>query len=139
MRLIDADALKEYIDCGHLRDPGELCFSEIDVVELIDAQTTVEVTDKEDFPEGFFEKPRRQATEEKGFDEKTCIPVTIHYAEPVRHGVWIETEENHGFDDEFRNKALSCSVCRVAFRISDYAQIEDFRYCPNCGARMDEE
>ena len=77
MRLIDADALKEYIDCGHLRDPGELCFSEIDVVELIDAQPTVEVTDKEDFPKGFFEKPRRQATEEKGFDEKTCIPVTI--------------------------------------------------------------
>lgn len=60
-------------------------------------------------------------------------------AEPVRHGKWIETEENHGFDNEVRNKALSCSVCRVAFRISDYAQIEDFRYCPNCGARMDEE
>ena len=57
----------------------------------------------------------------------------------VKTGHWIETEENHGFDDEFRNKALSCSVCRVAFRISDYAQIEDFRYCPNCGARMDEE
>lgn len=42
-RLIDADALKEYIDCGHLRDPGELCFSEIDVVELIDAQPTVDL------------------------------------------------------------------------------------------------
>ena len=60
-------------------------------------------------------------------------------AETVRHGKWIETEENHGFDNEVRNKALSCSVCRVAFRISDYAQIEDFRFCPNCGARMDEE
>ena len=57
-------------------------------------------------------------------------------AEPVRHGHWIETEENHGFDDEVRNKALACSVCRVAFRISDYEQIEDFRYCPNCGADM---
>lgn len=60
-------------------------------------------------------------------------------AVPVRHGKWIATEEYHGFDDEVRNKALSCSVCRVAFRISDYAQIEDFRYCPNCGARMHEE
>lgn len=60
-------------------------------------------------------------------------------AEPVRHGKWIETEENHGFNNEVRNKALACSVCRVAFRISDYAQIEDFRYCPNCGARMDKE
>ena len=34
---------------------------------------------EEEFPEGFFEKPRRHATEEKGFDEKTCIPVTITY------------------------------------------------------------
>ena len=60
-------------------------------------------------------------------------------AEPVRRGKWIATEEYHGFDDEVRNKALSCSVCRIAFRISDYTLIEDFRYCPNCGARMDEE
>ena len=30
-----------------------------------------------DFPEGFFEKPRQQATEEKGFDEKTCVPVIV--------------------------------------------------------------
>ena len=59
-------------------------------------------------------------------------------AVPVKRGHWIETEENHGFDDEVRNKALSCSVCRVAFRISDYALIEDFRYCPNCGADMRE-
>lgn len=38
---------------------------------------------EEDFPEGFFEKPRPHATEEKGFDEKTCVPVTIEL-----HG-WI--------------------------------------------------
>ena len=41
-RLIDADALKEYIDCGHLRNPCEVCFSELDVVNLIDAQPTIE-------------------------------------------------------------------------------------------------
>ncbi len=57
-------------------------------------------------------------------------------AETVKRGHWIETEEYHGFDNEVRNKALSCSVCRVAFRISDYAQIEDFKFCPNCGADM---
>lgn len=60
-------------------------------------------------------------------------------AEPVKRGLWLPTYENHGFDDEVENLALACSVCHVAFRISDYAQIEDFRYCPNCGARMDEE
>ena len=41
-RYIDADALKEYIDCGHLRSPCEVCFSELDVANLIDAQPTVE-------------------------------------------------------------------------------------------------
>ena len=41
-RYIDADALKEYIDCGHLRNPCEVCFSELDVVNLIDAQPTIE-------------------------------------------------------------------------------------------------
>ena len=78
-RPIDADALKEWFP-----DNGEGSWTyNVIVKACIDAQPTVEVTDKEDFPEGFFEKPRRHATEEKGFDEKTCIPVTIHYAEPV--------------------------------------------------------
>ena len=30
MRLIDADALIEFIDPGHLRHPDELAFSELD-------------------------------------------------------------------------------------------------------------
>jgi len=42
MRLIDADALKRYIDCGHLRSPTELCFSELDVVRMLDRQPTIE-------------------------------------------------------------------------------------------------
>lgn len=41
-RLIDANALKEVIDCGHLRNPCEVCFSELDVVNLIDAQPTID-------------------------------------------------------------------------------------------------
>ena len=60
-------------------------------------------------------------------------------AEPVRHGKWIKTEEFHGYENEIRHKGLACSVCNVAFRVSDYELIEDFRYCPNCGARMDKE
>lgn len=35
MRLIDADALIEFIDAGHLRHPGELVFSELDVVNML--------------------------------------------------------------------------------------------------------
>lgn len=35
MRPIDADALIEFIDPGHLRHPGELVFSELDVVNML--------------------------------------------------------------------------------------------------------
>lgn len=41
-RLIDADALKSWIDCGHLRSPIELCFSEIDVIRMLDKQPTID-------------------------------------------------------------------------------------------------
>lgn len=42
MRPIDADALKSWIDCGHLRRPTELCFSEQDVVRIIDMRPTID-------------------------------------------------------------------------------------------------
>ena len=42
MRLIDADALKSWIDCGHLRNPTELCFSELDLVRMLDKRPTIE-------------------------------------------------------------------------------------------------
>lgn len=35
MRPIDADALIEFIDPGHLRHPGELVFSELGVVNML--------------------------------------------------------------------------------------------------------
>lgn len=34
-RLIDADALLDFIDVGHLRHPSELCFSEIEVANML--------------------------------------------------------------------------------------------------------
>lgn len=40
MRLIDADAQIEFIDAGHLRHPGELVFSELDVVNMLREQPT---------------------------------------------------------------------------------------------------
>ena len=41
-RLIDADALKEYIDTGHLKDPSQLCFSDWDVLTMINNTSTAE-------------------------------------------------------------------------------------------------
>lgn len=42
MRLIDADVFKSYIDCGHLRPPTETCFSELEVVRMIDKQPAID-------------------------------------------------------------------------------------------------
>ena len=47
------------------------------VCDLITLSVKDKKETKKEFPEGFFEKPRRHATEEKGFDEKTCVPVTV--------------------------------------------------------------
>ena len=42
MRLIDANAFKDYIDCGHLRPPTKVCFSELDVCNMIDKRPTID-------------------------------------------------------------------------------------------------
>ena len=46
MRLIDADALIDFIDLGHLRHPGELTFSELDVVNMLNHAPTAYDADK---------------------------------------------------------------------------------------------
>ena len=43
MRLIDADALIEFIDLGHYRNPLELCYSEQYVVDMIESRPTAAV------------------------------------------------------------------------------------------------
>ena len=44
-RLIDADALIEFIDPEHLRHPGELTFSELDVVNMLNHAPTAYKSD----------------------------------------------------------------------------------------------
>lgn len=61
-------------------------------------------------------------------------------AEPVKRGRWIYHD-----DDDMRYDDYHCSVCRKLFtvdaeRIDDICfVIDDLKYCPNCGARMEEE
>ena len=69
------------------------------------------------------------------YDSETvqrCIEVLSNAqtidAEPVRHGKWI-------FESIGRHGVMTCSECR---KMQDY-QTLCFTYCPNCGARMDEE
>lgn len=59
-------------------------------------------------------------------------------AETAKHGEWIEKMWFHCVYDELPRIAYVCSECHVAFPADDYL-VENFRYCPHCGAKMDEE
>lgn len=64
----------------------------------------------------------------KAFDAINEAPTVD--AVPVRHGKWTvewETEDT---------RMLRCSECRMVFNVG---KGRDGNYCPNCGARMDEE
>ena len=45
MRPIDADALINFIDMGHLRNPLEACYSERDVVDMLESRPTITLDD----------------------------------------------------------------------------------------------
>ena len=52
---------------------------------------------------------------------------------PVRHGYWIE-QENWALDDYY----YTCSICREDFyMIVGTPSDNNYKYCPNCGAKMD--
>ena len=132
-RYIDADVMKEYIDCGHLRNPCEVCFSELDVINLIDAQPTVDAVPLDGFLKmskgGYVIYQREWLYEhlEQEFDILRSVSgkPTID-AEPVRHGKWIEKSTG---GEHF----VRCSEC-------GYIEWDaPNNYCPECGARMDEE
>ena len=53
-------------------------------------------------------------------------------AEPVRHGRWILEKEPNGVPYCFH-----CSICDSDFRYLGIKTV--YNYCPNCGAKMDEE
>ena len=60
------------------------------------------------------------------------LPSAQPTAEPVRHGKWIKADSQQYFRKHY--PAFTCSEC---------GQRKDsqkkWNYCPNCGARMDEE
>ena len=52
-------------------------------------------------------------------------------AEPVRHGYWIE----HEYAEEENDHLVSNYACSACHSWERYVS----NYCPNCGAKMDEE
>lgn len=58
-------------------------------------------------------------------------------AEPVRHGHWIEHPFSAVFEKVHSKDQIVCSCCEEAFN-AFFNETERFKYCPNCGAKMDE-
>jgi len=61
--------------------------------------------------------------------------------QPVVHGKWIDAEWEHINSGEKR-KGRRCSVCGCGYFRYDVSvnTVSDIpNYCPNCGAKMDEE
>lgn len=63
------------------------------------------------------------------------MPPTVD-AEPVRHGKWIWLSCT--YDRVPREKEYECSECHHKTIVHGY-DIPWEKYCPNCGARMDED
>ena len=73
-----------------------------------------------------------------GVNEYGCSFATIDSqptvdAEPVRRGKWIARKRN---ENEPTESIDYCSCCM--YPISHFWQ-GDYKYCPNCGAKMQEE
>ena len=74
-----------------------------------------------------------------GVMAKVVTPIVVGTptvdAEPVRHGHWLAVK---GWDDvigELDN--AECSVCHET-QEGEYWAKTYYKYCPNCGAKMDE-
>lgn len=54
---------------------------------------------------------------------------------PIKHGRWIKVEDYYGLS------IIKCSECREewCFEVEDDITDLKYNYCPNCGAKMDEE
>lgn len=110
MRLIDADALKEKL------------IEERDAIPVIK-------TERYSFGVGL---PNPHGMSMRGGINKAfrCMEQTPTIdAVPVVHGRWREADDGDG---------AVCSVCGEDF-CNIYLEVDRFKYCPNCGARMDGE
>ena len=92
-RLIDANKLIDFIDVGHLRHPGELCYSEVDVANIllhaptVDAVPVVRCRDCKYWGD---EDGKLQDS-----DGALCARCTVHnYLIDGRHTGWCPTEND---------------------------------------------
>jgi ribosomal protein L33 len=68
----------------------------------------------------------------------TICPLPTVEAEPIKHGHWKIDEDVY----EICASEFTCSVCGKSFcssEMTDNEVLEMMKYCPECGAKMDEE
>lgn len=64
-----------------------------------------------------------------------CFEVIEADEQPVVRGRWIDIEPEYNFE-RHRTAHYQCSKCG---RCTGKRQTRTYNYCPNCGAKMDEE
>lgn len=109
------------------------------MVRLIDADALIEKFDKDKYD-------RVRNEYQSGYNDGMLHAEVVADnfptvdAVPVKHGKWIMFDsEADKFDD------IKCSECGKEFTVDAFRwcdigfTINDLHYCPNCGARMDEE
>lgn len=72
------------------------------------------------------------ATRDGGCASWDCNFISIAEAEPKR-GRWI----NKKSADWAGGGATLCSCCNYGYSWREFFEVENFNYCPNCGARME--
>lgn len=75
-----------------------------------------------------------------------CEPSDVHYpswyADKIKniqeadvalvvHGRWIKEKTQDDFD------SMKCTACNGLLLVRWHTRLDFFRYCPNCGAKMD--
>ena len=75
------------------------------------------------------------------YDDPTYESISNHYSdipiadvEPVRHARWIVD-----YNNTYSRRKMKCSLCGKFSGIGGIESNQKKSYCPNCGAKMDEE
>lgn len=84
----------------------------------------------------YLEKETFKSWVEENITKNPMILKSIDYAPsadvaPVRHGSFRMLT--------FSGDTIICSECKMAYNIFETNGAENFNFCPNCGAKMDEE
>ena len=88
----------------------------------------------------YFEKETFKSWMKENITENPMILKAIDYApsadvEPVRHGHWVE------HDEDIWSIEAECSECHTRIGYSGLPDrfLREFKYCHNCGAKMDKK